>query len=372
MPNHVINRLEFDCPEERLKEILSAICYDDSSEAEQTGIGTIDFNKITPMPLSLDIESGSSTDRGINLYLTSVNPSVRYYGKEKMDPVAFTSLTERLNGSRSFLRHNAALTPEEIQNATLYHSEDELLHLGKTAVENLMQYGATTWYDWRTRGDTWNTKWNSYNAYDYNGGNEICFQTAWSAPHPIIEKLSAMYPEVTIKHSWANEDLWQSCGSKTYRGGEMIDYENPYDDMNHLETAASIWDSSLEDYGLVENASRNSYVNIENETYELVSVCGQPGLFSNGKLTKDDIPRGLFVYHLRSGSDGEQFCAIENRVSVNHGGSIVTSEPLDLGKTGFLLFDDKHTLNFMGEDITFGQFMEGDFETKEAVDIEQN
>ena len=175
-----------------VKEILSAICYDDSSEAEQTGIGTIDFNKITPMPPSLDIESGSSTDRGINLYLTSVNPSVRYYGKEKMDPVAFTSLVERLNGSRSFLRHNAALTPEEIQNATLYHSEDELLQLGKTAVENLMQYGATTWYDWRTRGDTWNTKWNSYNAYDYNGGNEICFQTAWSAPHPIIEKLSSM------------------------------------------------------------------------------------------------------------------------------------------------------------------------------------
>lgn len=192
MPNHVINRLEFECPEERLKEILSAICYDDSSEAEQTGIGTIDFNKITPMPPSLDIESGSSTDRGINLYLTSVNPSVRYYGKEKMDPVAFTSLVERLNGSRSFLRHNAALTPEEIQNATLYHSEGELLQLGKTAVENLMQYGATTWYDWRTRGDTWNTKWNSYNAYDYNGGNEICFQTAWSAPHPIIEKLSSM------------------------------------------------------------------------------------------------------------------------------------------------------------------------------------
>ena len=75
MPNHVINRLEFDCPKERLKEILAAICYDDSSEAEKTGIGTIDFNKITPMPPSLDIESGSSTDRGINLYLTSVNTS---------------------------------------------------------------------------------------------------------------------------------------------------------------------------------------------------------------------------------------------------------------------------------------------------------
>ena len=372
MPNHVYNWLEFDCPEERLKEILSEICYDDDSESQTTGIGTIDFNKIVPMPPSLDIESGSNTDRGIDLYLTSVNPSVRYYGKDKMDPVSFTSLVERLNGSRSFLRHNSALTPDEIQKATLYHSEDDLLQLGKTAVENLMQYGATTWYDWRTRGNTWNTKWNSYYPSDYDGGNAIGFQTAWDAPHPIIEKLSAMYPEVSIKHSFANEDLWQTCGSRTYLGGEMIDQEYPQNDKEQIETAASIWGISVEDFYYVENASGTSYVNIESELYELVSVCGQPGLFSNGKLTKDDIPRGLFVYHLRSGSDGEQFCAIENRVSVNHGGSIVTSEPLDLGKNGFLPFDDEHTLNFMGEDITFGQFMEGDFETKEAVDIEQN
>ena len=372
MPNHVINRLEFECSEERLKEILSAICYDDSSEAERTGIGTIDFNKITPMPPSLDIESGSSTDRGINLYLTSVNPSVRYYGKEKMDPVAFTSLTERLNGSRSFLRHNAALTPEEIQSATLYHSEDELLQLGKTAVENLMQYGATTWYDWRTRGDTWNTKWNSYNAYDYDGGNEICFQTAWSAPHPIIEKLSAKYPEVTIKHRWANEDLWQGCGSQTYLGDEMIDHDYPETDKEQLETAASIWDSSLEDYGFVESASSTSYVNIENETYDLVSVCGQPGLFTKAKLTEHDIPNGLYLYHLRSGIEERQFFSAEPKIDDYHGGSIVTSEPLDLGETGFILFDDDHTIIFMGEDITFGQFMEGDFETKEVVDIEQN
>ncbi len=372
MPNHVINRLEFDCPEERLKEILSAICYDDSSEAEKTAIGTIDFNKITPMPPSLNIENGSCTDRGINLYLTSVNPSVSYYGKEKMDPVAFTSLTERLNGSRSFLRHNAALTLDEIQEATQYHSEGELLQLGRTAIDNLMQYGATTWYGWRTRGDTWNTKWNSYNPREYYGGNEISFQTAWSAPHPIIEKLSSMYPEVTIKHGWANEDLWQDCGRQVYLSGEMIDFDYPRTVIEQLEMAASIWDISLKENGLVENALRNSYVNIENETYDLVSVCGHPCLFSNGRLTEDDIPRGLFLYHLRSGINGEQICTVETRVNVNHGGSIVTSEKLDLGETGFLQLDGDHTLNFIGEEITFEQYLEGDFETKEAVDIEQN
>ena len=69
MPNHVINRLTFDCPEDRFKQILSEICYDNNSDEDQKGIGTIDFNKITPMPESLNIECGSNTDDGINLYL---------------------------------------------------------------------------------------------------------------------------------------------------------------------------------------------------------------------------------------------------------------------------------------------------------------
>ena len=78
MPNHVINHVSFtDCTPARRREILEAIQYDDNGENEYHGIGTIDFNKITPMPESLNIECGSNTDDGINLYLTS------YYGPQK-------------------------------------------------------------------------------------------------------------------------------------------------------------------------------------------------------------------------------------------------------------------------------------------------
>ena len=367
MPNHVINRLEFECSEERLKELLSAICYDNNAETETVGIGTIDFNKIIPMPESLDIECGSRTDRGIDLYLTSINPFVAYFGDKKMENDRFLALNERLNAQRFFIRHNAYLTLEEIEKHTKFDSREELVKLGKIAIDNLMKYGATTWYDWRVRGDTWNTKWNSYSPF-YDGGKEITFQTAWSAPHPIIEKLSSMYPDVLIKHRFANEDLWQSCGSQTYLGGEMIDYNYPETDTDQLETAASIWDNSLEDYDLVMSASKTAYVNVENETYELVSVCGQPGLFSNGRLTEDDIPIGLFLYHLRSDGNGE-IRSIEGRVTVNHGGCIVTSEPLELGSGKHLLLDKEHSLDFLGEDLTFGQFMSGDFESREAMDI---
>ena len=51
MPNHVINHVSFtDCTPARRREILEAIQYDDNGENEYHGIGTIDFNKIIPMP----------------------------------------------------------------------------------------------------------------------------------------------------------------------------------------------------------------------------------------------------------------------------------------------------------------------------------
>ena len=46
MPNHIQNRVTFDCSEEKLNEILMAICSVD----EETGQNRVDFNKIIPMP----------------------------------------------------------------------------------------------------------------------------------------------------------------------------------------------------------------------------------------------------------------------------------------------------------------------------------
>ena len=87
MPNHVRNKITFDCSPERRAEILAAIEYDEAEQRENER--GIDFNKIIPMPQSLDITSGSTTDHAIELYLTSVNPAVKYYGEEKMEQESF-------------------------------------------------------------------------------------------------------------------------------------------------------------------------------------------------------------------------------------------------------------------------------------------
>lgn len=59
MPNHVENIITLKGDEKKIREMLEAIKNDDY------GLGTVDFNKIIPMPESLNIEAGNRTDRGL-------------------------------------------------------------------------------------------------------------------------------------------------------------------------------------------------------------------------------------------------------------------------------------------------------------------
>ena len=52
-----------------------------------------------------------------------------------------------------------------------------------------------------------------------------------------------------------------------------------------------------------------------------------------------------------------RFCTTEKKVVVNHGGSVITKEPLPLGAEKYIALTDETGPNFIGEDITMGQFM---------------
>jgi len=57
MPNNITNRLTINCGEEKRREILEAI------QMEEKGLGSIDFEKIIPMPDNVYRGDLSSTDR---------------------------------------------------------------------------------------------------------------------------------------------------------------------------------------------------------------------------------------------------------------------------------------------------------------------
>ncbi|MCB6603512.1 hypothetical protein LI129_22185, partial [Erysipelatoclostridium ramosum] len=66
------------------------------------------------------------------------------------------------------------------------------------------------------------------------------------------------------------------------------------------------------------------------EQYQEIELFDKPGLFSNGRIVRDNLPEDVYCYDLR-GSDydpGEQVC-VEERVVVNHAGSVLLTEPLE-------------------------------------------
>ncbi len=335
MPNHVTNVVTFHGDQERVYEALKRI------QKDGEGIGTIDFNKIIPMPESLEIEAGSRTDAGLKAYSEFISECLLEDRVRHVEDLCITEERER-----GYLENHGEINRDDFA-------------LGKTAYGNLQMYGAPTWYEWCIQN--WGTKWNAYDSEFDAENNRLRFKTAWTAPHSIIRHLSEMFPDITFVHEWADEDIGNNYGRSEYFVGIRFLYEFPNRDRSGIEYAASILRCSPADYGLYLNASEDGYIRLDMDTYDLIDLFGKPALFSNGRLTSDDIPKGLYCYDLREADDGDGFAAIEPHVVVNHGGSVITDEPIDFGDAGFIPFTDDTSPNFTGTAVTIEEYLKGEF-----------
>lgn len=87
-------------------------------------------------------------------------------------------------------------------------------------LHNLRKFGYAYWRDWAI--DKWGTKWNAYDTPDSRDtADTIFFETAWSSPLPVFQRLSEIYPDVVIHVEYADEDLGFNCGRATFGGGDM-------------------------------------------------------------------------------------------------------------------------------------------------------
>ncbi len=98
----------------------------------------------------------------------------------------------------------------------------EGLAMKKQQQDNITKYGYPTWYEFASK--EWGTKWNSYDEKLLD--NAIRFDTAWSTPIPVFEKLSAMIPHATIIVKHADEDCGYNCGITEYKDGEQTSWED--------------------------------------------------------------------------------------------------------------------------------------------------
>lgn len=181
MPNHVTNIVVLKGADDEIKRLRQEVMR------QEYGLGSIDFEKIIPMPADI-------------------------------------------------FRGNLGLKEREI-------------------------YGHKNWYDWSIVH--WNTKWNAYGTDEiqaYKDPDKLAFLTAWAAPHPILEKLSELYPNVEISHSWADEDIGSNCGRRIYINGCLTESYCPEYGRDSYEFAAEVLDLDLAEEGFVLSEDGSQYV----------------------------------------------------------------------------------------------------------------
>ena len=93
------------------------------------------------------------------------------------------------------------------------------------------------------------------------------------------------------------------------------------------------------------------------EDMEMIEVLDHPALFTDGRIPRKAVPEGLYAYDLYESCDTGDFCYIASRVIVNHGGTVLTKEPIDFGGADRIDLTEDTSLNFLGGTMRVHDFM---------------
>jgi len=178
MPNWCYTDFTVSGPDEDITRFHEAV-----PGSDDCGETAFDFNRLIPMPREL-LETIADYGTAYDVYYGDANPILSYPWviDLKIDTV------EQLRG------HFDA-DPKHRATADQWKA-------------NIAKFAAPTWYEWRC--EHWGTKWNACNAEVSDNGDgslHVKFDTAWSFPFPIFEKLVADFPTLTFEGSAAEPNM---------------------------------------------------------------------------------------------------------------------------------------------------------------------
>ena len=265
MPNWVQNEIIFEnASDEKVAALIRELKL--ATESDERAF---DFNKIIPMPESLNVAWGSSTDRAIAYYVT-----------ERLTiPVEQTNLKDLVHNSFS-----DDWATEVVSRIKKYIDEggtddwDKVYEAGKQYMYNREHYGCYTWYEWCCRH--WGTKWNACEPDWSLDDGMLVFQTAWSAPFPVIEALAQKYPDLEFTHRWADEDIGSNCGEMWWSEGRK---------RYRHRRRAHVWGYTEDDFDDDEEEYETSYsdVAVDNDSDPEVTEIGEPETVDSGLSISD-------------------------------------------------------------------------------------
>lgn len=220
MPNWVTNELKVRVKDETQRQIVKSWINED---------GEFDFNKIIPMPETLEMTSGSIEDEAITYYVTerlTKAPSrtkLKKYISNLFSKNWPLTVYKRLKKKISEMTDDVyAKNGEGKPDTTL----DDLYKMGEAYVTNIKKYGCSTWYDWCRR--FWGTKWNACDTSIEEDEESITihFNTAWNSPDPVLAEIINKWPELEWDNDVDEEGGFFSGIIHHEANSPTIDYED--------------------------------------------------------------------------------------------------------------------------------------------------
>jgi hypothetical protein len=211
MPNHITNELL--APAHVLATLKNSVTGD-----------LIDFNNVIPMPEILRAESSESMlidwakialgiVNATTLSVRRANPSDAFQAGD------YASAADALGQSNIIRMLYEGPFPKDF---TTERFETFLRY-----IRCLKEHGHADWYSWSL--EKWGTKWNAYQI-EARGDGAIRFQTAWSAPLPVIYSLSLQNRADRIRLRWADENTGWNAGDVTLLDGQIVEGGRAEDD----------------------------------------------------------------------------------------------------------------------------------------------
>lgn len=99
------------------------------------------------------------------------------------------------------------------------------------------------------------------------------------------------------------------------------------------------------------------------EQYERVTVLGLPMLFTNSRLDRETVPKGLFLYEVHHDDDQQgDPVQIGKWIMVNHWGTLISNKPVKLEPSpsidnAYRDIDPENDWNYEGKEATIQEYM---------------
>src|SRR5260370_15420717 len=136
-----------------------------------------DFNRLDPMPSELR-DTVADFGTAYTVYYGDAEPILEYPWVKRLEIATIEQLREHFD-----------VDPKRRATADEWKA-------------NIEKYGAPTWYEWSCQH--WGTKWNACDPEVTDNGDgslHVQFDTAWSFPLPIFQKLAGEFPTLNFEGS---------------------------------------------------------------------------------------------------------------------------------------------------------------------------